>query len=110
MPGSAAVEGRRFAVCVRVVAKYLGQAFLMLAVGEPVINAINYTLTAVSTGGFANYNDSLAGIASWPARVLIALLSLAGAVSFSLYTWAPSVTCRGCCAIRSLADRSCCVP
>ncbi|MGB7934473.1 MAG: TrkH family potassium uptake protein, partial [Gammaproteobacteria bacterium] len=31
MPGSAAIEGLRFAVRVRVVAKYLGQAFLMLA-------------------------------------------------------------------------------
>jgi trk system potassium uptake protein len=57
----------------------------LLAVGEPVIDAINYSLTAVSTGGFANYDNSLAGIASWPARVLITLLSLAGAVSFSLY-------------------------
>ena len=57
----------------------------LLAVGEPAIDAINYALTAVSTGGFANYDDSLAGIASWPARVLITLLSLAGAVSFSLY-------------------------
>ena len=57
----------------------------LLAVGEPAIDAINYALTAVSTGGFANYDDSLAGISSWPARVLITLLSLAGAVSFSLY-------------------------
>ena len=57
----------------------------LLAVGEPAIDAINYTLTAVSTGGFANYDDSLAGIASWPARVLITLLSLAGAISFALY-------------------------
>jgi trk system potassium uptake protein TrkH len=57
----------------------------LLVVGEPAIDAINYALTAVSTGGFANYDDSLAGIASWPARVLITLLSLAGAVSFSLY-------------------------
>ncbi|MGB7931669.1 MAG: TrkH family potassium uptake protein, partial [Gammaproteobacteria bacterium] len=31
MPGSAAIEGLRFAVRARVVAKYLGQAFLMLA-------------------------------------------------------------------------------
>ena len=31
MPGSAAIEGLRFAVRVRVVAKYLGQSFLVLA-------------------------------------------------------------------------------
>ena len=57
----------------------------LLAVGEPVIDAIVHTLTAVSTGGFANYDDSLAGIASWPARVLITLLSMAGAISFAWY-------------------------
>jgi trk system potassium uptake protein TrkH len=57
----------------------------LLAVGESAIDAITHTLTAVSTGGFSNYDDSLAGIASWPARVLITLLSLAGAISFSLY-------------------------
>ena len=57
----------------------------LLAVGERAIDAITHALTAVSTGGFANYDDSLAGIGSWPARVLITLLSVAGAVSFSLY-------------------------
>ena len=57
----------------------------LLLVGEPVLDAIVYTLTAVSTGGFANHDASLAGIASWPARVLITLLSLSGAISFSWY-------------------------
>ena len=57
----------------------------LLVVGEPVLDAIVYTLTAVSTGGFANHDASLAGIASWPARVLITLLSLSGAISFSWY-------------------------
>jgi len=57
----------------------------LLAVGEPALDAINHALAAVSTGGFSSHDDSLAGIVSWPARVLITLLSLAGAVSFSLY-------------------------
>ena len=57
----------------------------LLAVGERPLDAINYSLTSVSTGGFSNYDASLAGIASWPARGLVTLLSLAGAVSFSLY-------------------------
>ena len=57
----------------------------LLAVGEPALDAITHTLAAVSTGGFANHDDSLAGIASWPARVVITLLSLAGAISFALY-------------------------
>jgi len=39
----------------------------------------------VSTGGFANHDASLAGVASMPARGLITLLSLAGAISFSWY-------------------------
>jgi trk system potassium uptake protein TrkH len=57
----------------------------LLAVGEPASEAITHALAAVSTGGFSSHDDSLAGIASWPARVLITLLSLAGAVSFALY-------------------------
>lgn len=57
----------------------------LLAVGESVLDAIVYTLTAVSTGGFANHDASLAGVASLPARGLITLLSLAGAISFSWY-------------------------
>jgi trk system potassium uptake protein TrkH len=57
----------------------------LLVVGESATDAIVHTLTAVSTGGFANYDNSLAGVASWPARLLITLLSLAGAISFSWY-------------------------
>jgi trk system potassium uptake protein TrkH len=57
----------------------------LLGSGEPVLDAITHALAAVSTGGFSIHDDSLAGIASWPARVFITLLSLAGAVSFSLY-------------------------
>ena len=57
----------------------------LLAVGESLLDAIVYTLTSVSTGGFANHDASLAGIASMPARGLITLLSLAGAISFSWY-------------------------
>jgi len=57
----------------------------LFAVGESVLDAIVYTLTSVSTGGFANHDASLAGIASWPARTLITFLSLAGAISFSWY-------------------------
>jgi len=57
----------------------------LLAVGESLLDAIVYTLTSVSTGGFANHDASLAGVASMPARGLITLLSLAGAISFSWY-------------------------
>lgn len=57
----------------------------LLLVGEPLLDAIVYSLTAVSTGGFANHDASLAGVASVPARGFITLLSLAGAISFSWY-------------------------
>lgn len=62
----------------------IGIAALLLA-GEPVLDAVVHALTSVSTGGFANYDSSLAGIASWPARALVTLLSLAGAISFAWY-------------------------
>ncbi|HYQ71631.1 MAG TPA: potassium transporter TrkG, partial [Gammaproteobacteria bacterium] len=57
----------------------------LLVVGESLLDAIAYTLAAVSTGGFASQDASLAGVASLPARGLITLLSLAGAISFSWY-------------------------
>jgi len=69
---------------VYLIITFIG-VLALLAVGESLLDAIVYTLTAVSTGGFANHDASLAGIASSPARLLITLLSLAGAISFSWY-------------------------
>ncbi len=58
---------------------------VLLAAGEPILDAIVHGLAAVSTGGFSNYDTSLAGVESIAAKVLITLLSLAGAISFSWY-------------------------
>ncbi len=44
-----------------------------------------YTMAAVSTGGFAPHDDSLAGLGGWPARMGVVVLCLLGAVPFSLY-------------------------
>ena len=81
--GGTLAHVRRVAL-VYLVITVLG-LFALLAVGEPLLDAIVYTLTSVSTGGFANHDASLAGIASVPARGFITLLSLAGAISFSWY-------------------------
>jgi trk system potassium uptake protein len=50
-----------------------------------LFNALVYTLAAVSTGGFAPYNDSLVGLGPWWVQSLVILLCLAGAISLPLY-------------------------
>jgi len=62
---------------------------LTWAVGAPFDQALLYTMTAVSTAGFAPQSASLAALPGWaPAAVLMAF-ALAGAVSFSVYLqWA----------------------
>jgi trk system potassium uptake protein TrkH len=57
----------------------------LLAAGASPFDALVHAMTSVSTGGFANYDASLAALASWPVRAVITLLSLAGAISFALY-------------------------
>lgn len=46
---------------------------------------IAHVLSAVSTGGFSTYDDSLAGFGSSAADMLFALLSFCGAISLPLY-------------------------
>lgn len=72
----------------RVVVIYLlltaaGVAALYLS-GASILDAIVHCMAAVSTGGFSNYDDSLALISDL--RLLIVnLLCMAGAISFYLY-------------------------
>jgi len=47
-------------------------------------DALLHVLSAVSTGGFSAYDESLAGLGSRPATAIM-LVSLTGAVSFHLY-------------------------
>jgi len=54
------------------------------SVGVGFIDAVQYTFAAVSTGGFAPYDSSLAPF-GWPAQVVITLLCLAGAIPLTFY-------------------------
>lgn len=62
----------------------LGAALLLLAGAAP-FDAVLHALTALSTGGFSTHDDSVAGLAGGRlAQAVVALLCIAGAVSFSL--------------------------
>jgi trk system potassium uptake protein TrkH len=81
--GGAKTHARRVSLAYLVLT--LAAVFGLLAVGSPWIDAVVHGLTAISTGGFSNFDDSLAGIGSPAARAIITLASLAGAISFSWY-------------------------
>jgi len=53
-------------------------------VGVEFLDAVMFTFSAVSTGGFAPYDGSLA-VLGWPAQVWITLISLAGAIPLMFY-------------------------
>jgi trk system potassium uptake protein len=53
-------------------------------VGVGFIDAVQYTLAAVSTGGFAPNDSSLATL-GWPGQVWITLICLAGAIPLTFY-------------------------
>lgn len=72
----------------RVLAVYAlltaGGVALLAALGAGGFDALTYTLAAVSTGGFAPHDASLAGLAR-PIQVAVIGLCTAGAVSLPLY-------------------------
>ncbi|MBU4261218.1 MAG: TrkH family potassium uptake protein [Proteobacteria bacterium] len=55
-----------------------------LLLGVDLFDAVLYTFSAVSTGGFAPYDSSLS-VFGWPAQLWVSLLCLAGAVSLAFY-------------------------
>ena len=55
-----------------------------LSLGIGFFDAVLYTFAAVSTGGFAPHDGSLATF-GWPAQVWITLLCLAGAIPLAFY-------------------------
>jgi trk system potassium uptake protein TrkH len=82
------VAGTRI-YAVRVIRVYgiltaVGVVLLLLAGVDP-FSALLHTLAAVSTGGFSNYDRSLAAMHGWVPRAVTTLLGLAGAVSLALY-------------------------
>jgi len=64
----------------------IGIIVLLVLQVEP-FHAITMTLTAISTGGFSPFHDSLAGLDSIPATSVLLLLCLCGAISLPLYTY-----------------------
>ncbi|MEK6201654.1 MAG: TrkH family potassium uptake protein, partial [Desulfobulbaceae bacterium] len=55
-----------------------------LALGMGFFEALLYTFSAISTGGFSPNDSSLANL-SWPVQVWITLLCLAGAIPLAFY-------------------------
>lgn len=71
---------------LRVYAVLTAAGILALAVaGAGAFDAAAYTLSAVSTGGFAPHDGSLAALGAWPRQALVILVSACGAVSLPLY-------------------------
>lgn len=55
------------------------------AAGAPLDQALLYSMTAVSTAGFAPHSDSLAALPGWAPGVVLIAFSVLGAVTFSVY-------------------------
>ncbi len=62
-------------------------AFVVLLIAcRNLFDAVTYTLAAVSTGGFAPHDDSLAALqGGWTAQMLTILICFAGAIPLVLY-------------------------
>jgi trk system potassium uptake protein TrkH len=58
---------------------------VLLAAGARPFDALLHALAAVSTGGFSNYDASLAGLGGWPVQAATTALCLTGAISLTLY-------------------------
>ena len=70
-------------VIIYVLLTTLGIAALYLAGASP-LDSVVHSMTAVSTGGFANYADSLGSVTS-SQLTIVNILCVAGAVSFHVY-------------------------
>jgi trk system potassium uptake protein TrkH len=90
--GGTRAHARRV-ILIYLLLTVLGSAALYFS-GASLLDAVVHCMAALSTGGFANYGDSLASVGAaqlW----LINLLCLAGAISFHLYYRALLYTGRG---------------
>lgn len=81
--GSTRLQARRSAVI------YLGFTLAGIvalgALGVDPLAAVAHVLSAVSTGGFSTYDDSIAGLDGVAARAVVSVLCLLGAVSFVVH-------------------------
>lgn len=70
-------------VIIYVLLTALGILALYLG-GASLLDSVVHSMTAVSTGGFANYADSLGAVAS-SQLAIVNILCVAGAISFHIY-------------------------
>lgn len=65
-----------------------GSILMLMLLGVTPFQAVLYALAAVSTGGFAPHDNSLAALGTWPVQAVVILICLAGAVPLiSYYRW-----------------------
>lgn len=69
---------------VYLVLTALGFALLWIVLGEP-FTALAHTLSGISTGGFSTFDQSLAGVDGWGARLTVIGFAFSGAVPLFLY-------------------------
>jgi trk system potassium uptake protein TrkH len=63
----------------------LGGIVALLASGMSPFDAVNHTLTTVSTGGFSTRSDSIAAFDSWAVELFVVLGMVLSGVNFALY-------------------------
>ena len=81
--GSSRAYARR---ALAIYAILTGAGIVLLLVARAgLFNAVVYSLAAVSTGGFAPHDNSLAGLGSWPVHTVVTLICLVGAVPLTFY-------------------------
>jgi trk/ktr system potassium uptake protein len=89
-----AAEGEGLALGIRRYARQVVVVYLVLTVlavlllwatGLDGFTAVVHALSAVSTGGFSTYDDSLAGLGSGTAAWIVTLSGLSGALALALY-------------------------
>ncbi len=89
-----AEAGEQLATTTRAFARRIAVVYVALtlfaiaslaALGLNAADALNYALAAISTGGFAPHNASVAAIGSGAARAAIIAFGLLGALSLPLY-------------------------
>jgi trk system potassium uptake protein TrkH len=78
----------RRALSIYAILTAIGIALIWLLTGEGLAS-ITHVLSAVSTGGFSSFDDSLAGFDSWLPRFVLIILALAGAIPLALYVHGP---------------------
>jgi len=59
--------------------------FILVVMGMKFFPALVHTLSAVSTGGFSSYHNSLSGIGGKPLQAVVTGISFTGAISMGLF-------------------------